>query len=1058
MKLVYLAIGTCILSFPLRADLIIESDINDIDHRGTQELAGVTRILVNGDDFAGASPENPIFIRLELQQGAVLAQTLVDQTSAIGEIAAPIYLTTEVRDTSGNSTQNVPTDTAAIVRWVNGERHIWIRVQRASSTWLSISNLSFPPNGSNPAVWTIGISARAIAELATDPSRHSLPFNTRTHDNPDASIPISTLLCVDLSDSALPDSGNSALLKAEYAVFAADAAVGDGTYTAGTPVGNYTDTAASIARGKSRFCNAYSIESITSSASRLGSLVETTTTHAISQSCGTGGERLPVVLYPGSFIRLSVPETIAGGFTIDGAAITPHWQPVPKPESAITLEGRTLYRTYDLVWQGGTRSFNISFELSTTLVAPVDGLDPVMGDVGESMPISLDYHLLSHDGAGDAFPFDDPRQNLRCDPATYVLNVAELYGNMIPVSDYPLPSPPNSIAIGSWFDGTILDGKAYLYGGGRVDVYDLTDIDEPAYLATVPLGDDARITQWDTLFDAEGDLAVGNAEDALYVMRLGGPDYVEILQRVATTEFIRDLAIAGNKILLVVDGLGTRILRVGTGGTVTPVGLIPAEGTIAAEGDRAAIRVSGQIEVYDISDPANPVQIGVLPSATHMVMAKGHLYLGNSFPHEIEVWSLTGPGTPVFQTTLTPSQSILDMIADDTYLVAYPRGAIYDITNPSAPVDTGGESIGGDTHILGEDRVVGLLTWPFQQLLFGDMSTPSFPRITADWNLIDMRMGRRGTLGAVAGYEGYVAILDFSDPDEIRISAVVTVPARSRSFEAVVVVGDLILIGEYNIGLHVIDATDRENPVYHGVSNLQEPMRDMFVSGTLVVVCTSREVIIYDTVTQLTFSTTSLQNEDTPAYDFALDGNLLYAVQQNGLAILDITNPWLPIPRGFLSETGLNEVTASGGFVTVTFEQEDRAIYRIDTSNPDLPELVARTPLLNRPRQMSSSGPFLGIVDEVPCGLGLIEATEPDFPKWRCLEENNLYQTDVLVSDGEVLGLSQGLRPTPDVNDLPAFLTRFDLGLPCFDASLDAWPVKSILDLITELETLPSCQ
>ena len=81
--------------------------INDFYYRGDHQLLGSITLTVTADDFANASPESPIFLCLELNDGAVLADTRVDQTGDDALLSRPIFLGSEMVS-NGTSSIEVP--------------------------------------------------------------------------------------------------------------------------------------------------------------------------------------------------------------------------------------------------------------------------------------------------------------------------------------------------------------------------------------------------------------------------------------------------------------------------------------------------------------------------------------------------------------------------------------------------------------------------------------------------------------------------------------------------------------------------------------------------------------------------------------------------------------------------------------------------------------------------------------------------------------------------------------------------------------------------------------
>jgi hypothetical protein len=75
----YLALITACLSAP---SIEFDTSINDMYHRGRNEVAGSIQVTVNSDDLSLVSSSEPFFMRMVPDHNSFLATTLVDLTSS----------------------------------------------------------------------------------------------------------------------------------------------------------------------------------------------------------------------------------------------------------------------------------------------------------------------------------------------------------------------------------------------------------------------------------------------------------------------------------------------------------------------------------------------------------------------------------------------------------------------------------------------------------------------------------------------------------------------------------------------------------------------------------------------------------------------------------------------------------------------------------------------------------------------------------------------------------------------------------------------------------------
>ena len=421
-----------LMAAPIFADVELTTSINDVFHRGSNELAGSITMRVNANDFNTASTLDPVFIRITLDHNATLARTLVDLNSSNGLINDPIYLAMRLNDPGPIFGLQADPQTVSIVRWIDGESAFWIRVQSDSSDWIStLGGTPRPPEEELTVSWTLGISARLSFNTMQFvlPTKRNLPFNTR--DVTTAGIAedaVSTLICCDLTGSDLATTGVESLLNFDPIAFDDTAEISLGNYRPGNDTGiNFTNDFA-IARGKRRQCT---VEVVGKGAPVVQSLcipraglnqdeqgfIWITNDIWFEIDCLRGGDFLDTDLFDGSFITFSTGGRGAYGFENNSARFVGGGSgfDVPVSGTGFNSHGRTLYREIDLVWNGGFATldgyrFHVEVDVHYYyLDGPVD--------------VILDWAitLVNHDGEFDFAPFDGPDQHRRCPPSEFLI-------------------------------------------------------------------------------------------------------------------------------------------------------------------------------------------------------------------------------------------------------------------------------------------------------------------------------------------------------------------------------------------------------------------------------------------------------------------------------------------------------------------------------------------------------------------------------------------------------------------------------------------------------------
>lgn len=211
-----LILTLALIAQPLWADLVMNSSVSDVYFRGTHEQAGQLSGSITDDDFTNVSPEEPLYIEFGLEKGTRIGCTLVDLNADDPSINTPIYLALSVVGDIEGVTVHAPRDTAAIVRWVAGEDKIWVRFQRDSDTWLSRDggDTTFGPNSDTRVNFSIGTDAYQtwLSNARFGEGQANMPGNSRNLEASAEADMISTLICLDLSQSTIASSGIDSII------------------------------------------------------------------------------------------------------------------------------------------------------------------------------------------------------------------------------------------------------------------------------------------------------------------------------------------------------------------------------------------------------------------------------------------------------------------------------------------------------------------------------------------------------------------------------------------------------------------------------------------------------------------------------------------------------------------------------------------------------------------------------------------------------------------------------------------------------------------------------
>lgn len=393
------------------------SNINTpVYYRGSSEFGGAMFINVKGDEFADATPETPVFVEFKLDSNVKTSRTLVDLTSEDPSYNEPIYLAMYLSAPSENTSLEAPPETISIVRWIKGESSIWLRVQHNSSSWISENEVSRAPGSEVPVSLVFGYSARFMAESMADiPDQHkNLPFNTRNPNqdlaNPEPQESVSTLICLDLSNSSVTPSGSTSAVEYYPAAYESDAQLAPGIFEAGTPVNISWGGAFRLAGAKDRICvvapNSFPTRACEQDSSTGFATVENHLT--LNFNCLSGGDFLLANLNAGATLTLQTTEMVRYGFAENGA-----WFEGDAPGEVLLSEpfdvdGRILYHSLELRWNGESQ------RLQDLVLAAMSQLQVPQNSPAMDLLLSWNLVLVNHGDETDETPYTGLDQAANC--------------------------------------------------------------------------------------------------------------------------------------------------------------------------------------------------------------------------------------------------------------------------------------------------------------------------------------------------------------------------------------------------------------------------------------------------------------------------------------------------------------------------------------------------------------------------------------------------------------------------------------------------------------------
>lgn len=277
----------------------------------------------------------------------------------------------------------------------------------------------------------------------------------------------------------------------------------------------------------------------------------------------------------------------------------------------------------------------------------------------------------------------------------------------------------------------------------------------------------------------------------------------------------------------------------------------------------------GGLRVYDISDPAAPALVAdhFMPDhpAVGIHVLGNYAYLLASADIDLRILDISDPTAPVEVAVYWPAGWPNEIDVRDGY--AYIAGdyaglRVIDISDPYAPVEVGWW-VPPDRfrNRLVSVRVVGHIAYVSDgnDLWVLDVSEPGQPRQIGELLGTGGKIHRVGDLLFLSGWgEGWgrgVFIVDVADPTTPSVTGSYATPGGATDVDTS---GDYVFVADASRGFRIADITDLTAPI---------------------------ELSAYEVPTQ--------------GHDVKIQGHYAYVTDEDGLYIIDISDPSKPAAAGF---------------------------------------------------------------------------------------------------------------------------------------------------------------
>ncbi|MBL7074737.1 T9SS type A sorting domain-containing protein [candidate division KSB1 bacterium] len=447
---------------------------------------------------------------------------------------------------------------------------------------------------------------------------------------------------------------------------------------------------------------------------------------------------------------------------------------------------------------------------------------------------------------------------------------------------------------------------------------------------------------------------------------------------------------------------------------------------VDVSGNIAYFGNGGYLEVVDISDPANPVELGkiVTPSIVYGVAVSGSYAYVADYWDGLRIIDVSTPSSPQevgFFDTGGEAYGVA-VSGSYAYVADYWDGLrIIDVSTPSSPQEVGFFDTGSMAYGVAVSGSYAYVADDWDGLRIIDVSTPSSPQEVGFFDTGGQAYGVAvsGSYAYVADYLDGLRIIDVSTPSSPQEVGFFDTAGQACG---VAVSGSYAYVADRSDGLRIIDVSTPSSPQEVGFFDTGSSARGVAVSGSYAYVADHLDGLrIIDVSTPSSPQEVGFFDTGVYALGVAVSGSYAYvADHRDGLRIIDVSTPSSPQEVGFF-DTGsfARGVAVSGSYAYVADHSDGLRI--IDVSTLSSPQEVGFFDTGGDAVGVAVSGSYAYVADEED-GLRIIDVSTPSSP-----QEVGFFDTG-----GSALGVA--------VSGSYAYVADWDAGLRIIDVSTPSSP------------------
>jgi hypothetical protein len=239
---------------------------------------------------------------------------------------------------------------------------------------------------------------------------------------------------------------------------------------------------------------------------------------------------------------------------------------------------------------------------------------------------------------------------------------------------------------------------------------------------------------------------------------------------------------------------------------------------VATDGGYAYVAAQGALSVFDISNPANPIQVAVVDtpgSAEGVAISGSYLYIAD-WSAGLRIVDISDPEAPVEVASVDTPGYAYDVAVSGNYAYVADHAAglcVIDVSTPAAPSKQGTYDTAGYAWAVDVSGSYAYVADGFSGLAVVDISNPAAPAEVASCSTSDrvLDVAVVGNYAYLADGQEGLRLVDITNPLAPGCSfAALDLPGNCRG---IFVDGDYAYLAAGIAGLQAVDITDPSDPV-----------------------------------------------------------------------------------------------------------------------------------------------------------------------------------------------------------------------------------------------------